>query len=109
LSNGGDEHTTERLEKQRIELMAVVTEIRKDGKEIKTIVTTSQIEIVEVKGKIELNAAEIMHNRIDIGKQETRIDKLNGRLNGLAVKVAGAASAAGAIAGSISSFLRGGG
>ncbi len=106
MSNVEDDgDTTQRLRAQETRVMAVLTEIRKDGKEDKTIVTKSQIEIVEVKGKIDINAARIEQNTKDLDKQDGRIGTVEKRINGLAVKVASAASAAGAAAGAAASSL----
>lgn len=106
MTDGEDDgETTQRLRAQETRVMAVLTEIRQDGKEVKTIVRQNQIEIVEVKGKIDLNAQRIEQNTKDLDRDDGRIGTLEKRINGLAVKVASAASATGAAAGAAASAL----
>ncbi len=95
-----------------------------EAKETKTAVQNSVLAVARIAGDIKLHTSPIDRTTTDIAQNELarkdgdrrlheRIEGVDGRVNGLIVKVTSAATAAGAVAGSIANAiatgLKGGG
>ncbi len=98
------------------EILAELKEMKADGKETKTAVQNSELALVRINGDIKLHGNQIDRNTADIAKHEAdrkdsdrrlheRIESVDGRVNGLIVKVTSAATAAGAAAGAVANAI----
>jgi hypothetical protein len=87
------------------QILKEVREIKKDGKATHIAVQNSALAIARIEGDIKLHTSQIERNTSDIAKNEVKIGKVDGRVNGLIVKVTGAASAAGAAAGAVANAI----
>ncbi len=105
-------------------ILEELKEMKADGKETKTAVQNSELAVARIEGDIKLHKSQIDRNTADIAQHSQarkdsdrrlheRIEAVDGRVNGLIVKVTSAATAAGAVAGSIANAiatgLKGGG
>lgn len=92
------------------QILEELKEIKADGKETKQAVQNNGLALVRVNGDIKLHANQIDRNTTDIAKHELdrkssdrrlheRDEKIDGKVNGMLLKVTGAATAAGAAAG----------
>jgi len=106
------------------QILTELKEMKADGKETKTAAQNSALAVARIEGDIKLHASQIDRNTTDIAQNNLsrkdsdrrlheRIEGVDGKVNGMLLKVTGAATAAGAAAGSIATAvvntLKGGG
>ena len=96
--------------------MAFEEDVMKELRTINGNVNDTKVATARIEGKMELHDSRIERNKSDIEKADDArvagdlqlhesIGTVQGKLNGLAVKVAGAAATVGAAAGAISSAI----
>jgi hypothetical protein len=98
--------------------MTYEEEVLKELKDINEGVHANSLSLARVEGDIQLHTSQIDRNTSDIAKNSQdrkdsdrrlhqRIEKVDGKLNSLLIKVTGAATAAGAAAGSVINAILG--
>lgn len=99
--------------------MTIEDQILKEVRDVKKGVGENAIALARVEGDIKLHTSQIERNTSDIAKHDQsrrdsdrrlhlRIEKVDGRLNKILLKVTGAATAAGAAASALMSRINGG-
>jgi hypothetical protein len=94
------------------QILSELKEMKADGKETKTAVQNSALAVTRIEGDIKLHGNQIDRNEADIARHQVdrkdsdrrlhdKIEGVDRKLNKMVVKVASAATAAGAAAGGV--------